>query len=82
MPDGGEAGVIQIWRQGEHHWVEARGRPFSQWEEGEDTAFSRLHDNILGAHTSGLHTDEVVVILPDHPDWEAVMKFIEENLSC
>ena len=77
MPDGGERGLIQLWWQGRHNWVEARGRPFSQWDESEDTAFSRLHDGMLGAHTSVLHTGDVLVVLPKHPDWEFVAQFLE-----
>lgn len=79
MPDCGEDGVIQLWSQGAHSWVEARGRPYSQWDENEDTPFSRLHDALLGAHTSNLHEGRTLIVRPVHPDYEAVMAFMEQE---
>lgn len=77
MPDGGEAGMIQVWFEKERSWVEARGRPYSVWEEGEDTPFSRLHDGMPGWHTCVLHTNCVLAILPRHEDYEFVRSFAE-----
>jgi len=78
MPDGGERGLIQLWWQGVRSWVEVRGRPYSQWEAGEDTPFSRLHDTMEGWHTTVLHQDSTLVILPTHPDYDRVRVFMNE----
>lgn len=78
MPDSGEQGMIKLWWQGKRSWVEARGRPYSEWDENEDSPFSRLHDAMEGWHTTVLHQDSTLVIMPMHPDYESVRQFMQE----
>ena len=95
MPNGGEAGVILLWRarhKNDPHqlrWVECRGLPFSEWEEDEVSPMQRLHDCMPGWHTCVLHQDAVLTLHtnPDDPgdprnhrDFEAVEAFFSEGV--
>ena len=85
MPNGGEDGCILIWKghaQGDPRpvkWVEARGRPYSEWEVDENTPFQRLHDAMPGWHTCVLHQDAVLTLHENHIDFDDVMSFFAEE---
>jgi hypothetical protein len=82
MPNGGEDGVILVWRgkpDTMERWVECRGKPFSQWGVNEDTAMSRVHDVMEGWHTTVLHQDQVLTLHEQHPDFEFVDSFMKED---
>lgn len=66
MPDCGEQGVITAQFAGDRAWCEFRGRPYSQWMPGEATPMALLHDALEGWHTSVLHTDEPLTLMPSH----------------
>lgn len=84
MPEQGEQGVIQLWlatRKGQRvKWVEARGRPYSQWDVNEDTPMSRLHGCMEGWHTTVCHQDAILDLHDRHPDYNAVAEFMEEEI--
>lgn len=74
MPQGGEAGVIQAWYQGQHSWVEFRGLPYSHWgENDEPSAFQIVHNSLLGMHCTVLHQDSILALIRGrHSDFDAV----------
>ena len=74
MPQGGEAGLIQAWYQGQHQWVEFRGPPFSQWIPTDSpSAFEIVHDSLLGMHCTVLHQDSVLALIRGrHSDFDAI----------
>lgn len=79
MPDGGEAGRIDLWFQGDKSHVEFRGKPYSQWEHENDGGwFQRVHDAMEGWHSCVLHTDDVLALLPRHEDYWRVLEIVRE----
>jgi hypothetical protein len=86
MPSGGELGVILLWKPRKKDdptpikWVEARGRPFSQWDIDEDTPMSRLHDQLFGWHTCVFHQDAVLTLHSDHGDFLVAEAFFRQSV--
>lgn len=79
MPDGGQSGRLDVWFQGDKSHLEFRGRPYTEWEdEATDDWFQRAHDCLEGMHSSVLHTDSVLAILPRHPDYERIVALMTE----
>lgn len=79
MPNGGESGALQVWDQGDRRWVEFRGRPYSQWGSGDTDPFQQAHDALEGWHATVLHTDEILALLPKHPDYSAIRKMVDQS---
>jgi len=77
MPNGGVDGVINAWFSGDKSHVEFRGNSYHLWASNEDTPFSRVHDAMEGMHSTVLHTDDVLALLPRHPDYEVVREMLE-----
>ena len=79
MPDCGEAGAIVATRD-DGVRVEFRGSPYHAWQETEDTPMSRLHGLLRRINISQLHCNEMEVVTPWHPEWNAVAAMVEEAL--
>ena len=79
MPNGGTEGVINAWFQGEHSHVEFRGNPYHLWACNENTPMAQVHNSMAGMHSTVLHTDDVLALLPRHPDYEVVRRMLEEE---
>ena len=79
MPDSGEAGYIRARFQGDRSWIEFRGAPYSKWPMGGGGKFEALHNILEGRHASVLHADDTLVILPEHSDYEAVKRMLDES---
>jgi hypothetical protein len=77
MPNGGVDGVINAWFQGDRSHVEFRGQPYHLWSSNENTPMARVHDAMEGMHSTVLHTDDVLALLPRHPDYEVVREMLE-----
>jgi hypothetical protein len=81
MPNGGQDGVIFARFSGESSRVEFRGLPYTEWSEEEpepNNWFRRIHDALEGWHSTVLHQDEELTVLPWHPDYEAVFQLMIE----
>jgi hypothetical protein len=78
MPDSGEAGYIRARFQGDSAWTEFRGAPYSKWGEGRGGRFEALHNALEGRHASVLHADDILVLHPEHSDYEVVKKMLDE----
>lgn len=78
MPNGGQDGVLQAWFARERTWVEFRGRPHTEWDGEAADPFQALHDALEGWHSTVLHQDEVLALMPQHPDYEAAVRMMEE----
>lgn len=73
MPNGGQAGVIQAWYSGDHHWVEFRGPSFNEWGTDLLSPFQIIHDSLLGMHATVLHQDSILAIIQSrHSDFNAI----------
>lgn len=77
MPNGGVDGVINAWFSGDRSHVEFRGQPYHLWASNEVTPMARVHDVMVGGHSTVLHTDDVLALLPRHSDYEAVREMME-----
>ena len=80
---GGTAGdfdvALDVWFQGDKSHLEFRGRPYTEWEgDAADDWFQRAHDCLEGMHSSVLHTDSVLAILPRHPDYDRIVALMAE----
>lgn len=79
MPQGGQAGVIQAWYQGQHAWVEFRGPAFTDWDPDQPmSAFQTAHDSLLGMHCTVLHQDSILALIRGrHSDFEAIEQLMQ-----
>ena len=79
MPNGGEDGVLMGWRADwpESHHVEFRGPAYSEWTGDQGSDFERLHDALEGRHSTVLHTNDILDVLPTHPRYEVIKNAIE-----
>lgn len=80
MPNGGEDGVI-VGLRDDGALVEFRGKPYSQWTEGEASPMYQIHSSIVRANISNLHADGVETITPWHPEWRSISRLFSEGLS-
>lgn len=80
MPRGGEDGVIILARS-DQTIVEFRGRPYSQWDIGENTPMYRLHASLVRTDISRLHSGFTEVITPWHSEWKIVKRMHDEAIS-
>ncbi len=80
MPNGGEDGVLVGWRADwpQSHYVEFRGPPYSQWK-GEGSDFELVHDALEGRHSTVLHTDSILDVLPTHPRYDLIKNAIDND---
>lgn len=76
MPEGGQAGVIRVWRPGDERWVEFRGPPYSEWGDGASD-MQRIHDALEGWHATVLHQGSVLLLHEGHPDFKRVLALFE-----
>ena len=58
--------------------MEFRGQPYSKWEIGHESNFQRLHDALKGWHASILHSGQVLTLLPQHAEYDLIMKVLDE----
>lgn len=79
MPDGGQAGYMEVWYDGDESHVEFRGRPYTQWDGVTVCDFQRVHDALEGWHACVLHTNQILTLLPSHPDYAAVEQLMKES---
>ena len=79
MPDGGEQGLIIAWYANDPDWIELRGTPYSQWDENTYHPMQLLHDAMEGWHTTVLHQDSILTLMPHHPDYSTVKKLIDSQ---
>ena len=81
MPNGGEDGVLIGWRADwpESHHIEFRGPPYTQWTGDQGSDFERLHDALEGRHSTVLHTNDILDVLPTHPRYEVIKNAIENE---
>lgn len=79
MPDGGQDGVIQAWLGSwpEWRWVEFRGPPYAAWDPYATSNFQCIHDALPGWHACVLHTDQVLDVLPKHPEYEYLIGIVD-----
>lgn len=80
MPRGGEDGVIVLTRS-DQVTAEFRGRPYSQWDIGEDSPMYKLHASLIRTDISRLHSDCVEVITPWHAEWEVVSRMHDDAIT-
>jgi hypothetical protein len=74
MPRCGEDGVL-IATRGDGYVVEFRGKPYSQWEIGDDTPFIQIHSVLERVNISDLHCglSQTVTSQPGvFPEWEFI----------
>lgn len=71
--------IFRVWKGSDPRWVEFHGDAYWQWgavpERANGTGFcwaQALHDALEGWHATVLHQDEVLSVLPFHPDYEAI----------
>jgi hypothetical protein len=78
MPRGGEDGVIIATYVGIYrHWtVEFRGRPYSQWEIGEDTPMYRFHSTLFSTNISDFQNGEPQVLTPWNKEWNKIRHMV------
>lgn len=81
MPDGGQAGYIEAWFQGDDSHIEFRGLPYTMWHAPEPEPgnwFRRIHDALEGWHSTVLHQQQTLMLHPRHPDYDAVYNLMME----
>jgi hypothetical protein len=61
-------GILQIWRKGDRSWVEIRG----DYDVEDASEFQRVIDAMPGWHVSVLFAQDVLQVLPSHPDWQLI----------
>jgi len=78
MPEGGQAGLIQAWYQGDHAWVEFRGPAYTDWGvHNKPSPMEIIHDSLLGMHCTVLHQDQILAVKRDmHSDFAAVEQLL------
>lgn len=80
MPDCGEAGVI-IMTDRFGRKAEFRGRPYSQWDLGEDTPMYRLHCEFIQTDVSRLHSGFTQTTTKWMVEWEVLAKMFDEAID-
>lgn len=80
MPRGGEDGVIVATRS-DGAKVEFRGKPYSQWDVGENSPMYRLHASLVRVNISTLHCSEVENVSAWHEEWPIVNAMFEAALQ-
>jgi hypothetical protein len=80
MPRCGEDGVIIAIRQ-DGKRVEFRGRPYSKWDENEQSPMYDLHSCLKKINISNLHSEAIEVVTPWHPEWETVETMFNAALT-
>jgi hypothetical protein len=81
MPNGGEDGVLIGWRADwpQNKYVEFRGPPYSQWE-GAGSDFELVHDALEGRHSTVLHTNDILDVIPTHPRYDLIKNAIDNDV--
>lgn len=84
MPEGGQAGLIQAWYQGDHAWVEFRGPAYTDWGPAlPPSAFEQCHNRLLGMHCTVLHQDQILALIRGrHSDFDLIEEAMNsDNLT-
>ncbi len=62
-----------------------RGDAYHQWQgscsrnRGKNVCWTQaLHDSLVGWHSCVLHTGDTLVVLPHHPDYDAVRQLVDD----
>ena len=65
--------------------VHFRGDAYWQWagscmrNRDKNACWTQaLHDSLVGFHSCVLHTGDTLVVLPHHPDYDAVRQLVED----
>lgn len=83
MPRCGEDGVLIATRD-DGQTVEFRGKPYSQWEIGDDSPFIQIHSVLERVNISALHCGETERVTSHNgffPEWEFVNSMFEAALQ-
>ena len=71
-----ETGILLVKEVGRRGHLEVRGQPYSQWGARPACPVQAIHDAMAGWHACILHAGDEAVILPRHPDYQAVFKLV------
>jgi hypothetical protein len=83
MPRGGEDGVIIATRH-DGVVVEFRGKPYSQWEIGDESPMIQVHSALQRVNISELHNGETERVTSHNgffPEWEFISSLFEAALQ-
>ena len=69
--------VFRVWVNKDRRCVEFRGPNYQSWTGDHSNWAERLHNSLEGWHSCVLHTDDVLTVLPTHPDHEAISELWE-----
>lgn len=74
--------TFKVWKNKDPRWVEFRSDGMNQWRTPEqancgEVPGQKLHDGMLGWHTSVLHAGDSCAVLPHHEDFEFVRSMFE-----
>lgn len=83
MPRGGEDGyIVADYHEGPHHYrVEFRGKPYSQWDVGDDTPMIRLHSALQTANISDFQNGVTQTLTRWNSEYPIVFKMIADAIE-
>jgi hypothetical protein len=80
IPDCGAAGVILLIDK-TGYCVEFRGRPYHQWEEGENSPMFRLHETFRRVDISRLHSEQIETVTKWHPEFPVIDQMFKNAVT-
>ena len=82
MPRGGEEGVIVAnYYEGHLHYrVEFRGKPYSQWDIGDDTPMIRLHSALETVNISDFQNGYEQTMTHWNKEYPVVLEMIADAI--